>query len=844
MKLYFLGGADEVGASCTLVEIEGRRLLIDAGIRMGAASGEHLPNLSLIDDVGAPEELLITHAHSDHTGALPALVPGLSQEVPLRCTPPTRAITSVLLNDALKIMQLRDEREGDLPLYPPEAVELTLARVEEVPYLTTVPICGGALKGTWIPAGHILGAASVYIEGERESLLVSGDVSVADQRTIPGMVVPRCRPDVVVLETTYGNRRHADRAQQERALAVKVAETVEAGGKVLVPAFAVGRAQEVILILGRAMRRGEIPIFPVWVDGMVRAVNAVYASFPESLAPPIRRRIEKGESPFYTDSIRPLHSPAERQQILDGPPCCIVASSGMLTGGASAFYAARLAGDPENLIAITGYQDEEAPGRALLNLARASSDTERVLTLNGQRVPVSCRVEPYSLSAHADSGELSALVQRLEPGSVCLVHGDKEARGTLATVLDLQVPGGVHLPENGGTYSSEKAQKRGAKRRYGGAVSRRGLGSGRKIDADALEEIGTYLRETGEKKLLRVQDLTEIWCGTENFSLDEIKAFRELLDEPQALFIADRKRPYLFRIVARDAAVEPSGPMEMNQARARIQAVFPSRTGLFRCSVHVEEKIYELAFHFPDIIRVRYSEQLQALEEETGWAIQVRETPHQERLFEEALACVPGGATVIKAPALRLERREVSVGIEVPADLSTSWEQLAEEADRKFSEITGYALALMRPETQAPAAVDLPDALEINHAYAQIREAFPGQVHAPYRIGRKTGSGGAYIEVAFISPAVGARYEDLLQQLAAQTGWPMRIRQAVNQQQISETARRLTPPDCGLRGTPRLFLAESCVVVLVGELPPAEEVPALEETFEEATGFQISWEVA
>jgi len=842
MELYFLGGGSEIGASCTLVEIEGRRLLVDAGIRMGAAAGEHLPNFSLLDDVGIPEEVLITHAHTDHTGGLPALVPGLPWDVPLRCTPPTLAITRTLLNDALKIMQSREEREGDIPLYPPEAVELTLGRMQEVPYLATVPICDGALKATWIPAGHILGAACIYIEGKRESLLVSGDVSVGDQRTIPGMVVPRCRPDVAVLEATYGNRRHADRAQQEAALVEKVAEVIEAGGKVLIPAFAVGRAQEVILILARAVRRGQMPALPIWVDGMVRAVNAVYASFPEVLAPPLRRRIEKGESPFYSDFIRPVGNSRERDQVLDGPPCCIVASSGMLTGGASAFYAARLAGGTENMIAITGYQDEEAPGRALIDLAREGRDRQRVLMLNGQRVSVSCRVETYSLSAHADSGELAALARRLGPVAVCLVHGDDEARRALATVLDWQLSGGVHLPDNGGVYRSEGGQRSESGRRYGGGSSRLGLGGGRKIDEDGLEEIKTYLTETAAKGPLRVQDLAEIWCGSEGGELDEMGTFKELLEGDQKLFKADRKRPYLFWMAKEEEGIEPSGPMEMNQARNRIQEVFPDEAGLFRCGVHVEEGVYELAFHFPDVVQARFGEQIRALEEETGWIIQVRETPHQERLFEEALACVPAGVVVVKAPALHQERREVLVGVEVAADLAEAWGELAEKASRQFAEITGYSLILARPEERVAASPELPDAWEINRAYARVREAFAEQPHAPYKIGRKEDGGETYIELAFISPAVGARYDDLLLQLSSQTGWPMRIRQTTNQQQIAEEARRLTPDSCGLRGTPKLFVAEGCVVVPVAQLPADEESPGLEETFLQATGLRISWQ--
>ena len=376
MKLHFLGGADEVGASCTSIEIEGRRILVDAGIRMGAAQGSQLPNFSVLDDIGMPEAVLVTHAHTDHTGALPALESMLPAGVDVYATPATKAIARVLLSDAVKLMARRGERDGELPLYPPEAADAALGRVVDAPWLTTVPICDGALTATYIPAGHILGAAMIYIEGVRESILMTGDVSVANQLTIPGMIIPQCRPQVMVMESTYGNRQHADRAQQETALALRVAEAIESGGKVLVPAFAVGRSQEVILILARAMRRKQIPEFPVFVDGMVRSVNAVYSAFGDDLSPQVRRRVKRDEEIFYFGAISAVASPADRRRVLSGPPCCIVASSGMLVGGASSYYAEGLAGDAANLIAITGYQDEESPGRALLDLMRANAPDE------------------------------------------------------------------------------------------------------------------------------------------------------------------------------------------------------------------------------------------------------------------------------------------------------------------------------------------------------------------------------------------------------------------------------------------------------------------------------------
>ncbi len=840
MKLSFLGGADEVGASCTLVEMEGRRILVDAGIRMGAAPGSHLPNFSVLDEVGPPEEVLVTHAHTDHTGALPVLVPGLPANVPVRCTPPTRAITRVLLTDAVKIMEQRGEQDGELPLYPPEAADASLGRMTHVPFLSTASICGGALSATWIPAGHILGAASIYIEGRRESLLMTGDVSVANQQTIPGMVVPQCRPDVVVMESTYGNRQHADRSQQETALALRVAEVIGAGGKVLIPAFAVGRSQEVILILSRAMRRGQVPAFPVFVDGMVRSVNAVYASFPEDLAPPLRRRVVKGEDAFYSDMVSAVAVPADRERVLDGPPCCIVASSGMLIGGASSFYAERLAGGAENLIAITGYQDEESPGRALLDLAQTEDAAERTLMLSGQRVPVACRVETYSLSAHADSGELVSLARRLSPRSVYLVHGDGEARSSLASVLDLHLPEGVHLPENGGVYTVETTV--GRKRRYGRLVEVQGISGGRAADEDGLAKVRAYLLETGLKGPLRVQELAELWYGTAGTAPDEVEAVKALLDGPQTAFVADHRRPYLYHIA--EEATEEAGPMEVNAARARIQAAFPPEAGLFKCSAHVEEGAFELAFHFPDVIEARYGDQIRALEAEMGWAIRLRDTPHQGRLGEEAVAVVPEGATPLKTPALRMEQREVALEVAVPEALTATWERLAGEAETQFHETTGYTLRLVRPnEKGAPPPAEAPEAgWEINRAYAEIREVFQAERHAPYRVGLKSDAGGSYIEAAFISPEVGERYRALMDRLESRIGWSIRVRDSANQEQIAQEARRITPEDCTVRGTPRFFAGEGRVTVLVVQAPDEAEQEALGEAFREATGFEIEWE--
>ena len=507
MNLRFFGGANEVGASSTLTEIDDYRILVDAGIRMGHGQDSQLPDFPDFDKEGMPDAVLVTHAHTDHTGALPVLRNLWLAGVKLYWTPSTKAISHVLLKDSAERMQREEQEEGKPPLYTCEDLEVLLHCMEvEVPWLKPVEICPG-VTATWIPAGHILGAAMIYIQGKHESILMTGDVSATNQLTIPGMVVPEwIRPEAMVPEATYGNRQHeVTRKREAKRLAKDVEKVVAAGGKVLIPAFAVGRSQEGILILEHAMARGEIREFPVYVDGMVRKVNKIYSApdFGNGLLPSLRRKSERREDLFYTDFIKEVESRDESNSILSGESCCIVASSGMLIGGKSSFYAQRLASDPKNLIAITGYQAEGTPGRSLWDWMEAGRPSDWMWQLNDQEsVDVKCQVEKYSLSAHADSEQLLALVEKVQPRKLFLVHGDAEARGELFKSVRKRFPDiDVKLPENGKSYSVGKQD---------------GLCKGRRLRCDRiLSEVFAFVRKMEWKGPFRVRELTEIWFGTE-----------------------------------------------------------------------------------------------------------------------------------------------------------------------------------------------------------------------------------------------------------------------------------------------------------------------------------------
>lgn len=447
MKISILGGGSEVGASCLHIQIGQSNILIDAGMRM---HGEDLlPALGMLDGLTPPDCILVTHAHADHIGALP-IVHSLFPSVPIYATPPTADLMKVMMKDAYKIMEQRAKATNSLPPYGVEQVDSLLESLLHFPASGMLKIGNVTIKS--YRAGHILGAVMFLIEDGGERLLVTGDISFKGGRTIPGAEVPHAeQPDVVIMESTYGNRAHTDRHTEERRLADNVAEVIAGGGFALIPAFALGRAQEVLLVLQDYMDKGLIPEFPIYVDGLVTPISTIYKNYPHFLKGPVAHRIRRNGDAFLTEGRCKAVEPKERDQILQGKPGCIVASSGMLTGGASAWYAERLVSGEKNAIFITGYQDEESPGRKLLDLA---GGLEQTLDLNGTTYEVKCKVGKYGLSAHADANEMNRFIHMLKPTHTLLVHGDDEARNRLGELIEPRFK--PTLVENGETYTFEK----------------------------------------------------------------------------------------------------------------------------------------------------------------------------------------------------------------------------------------------------------------------------------------------------------------------------------------------------------------------------------------------------
>jgi len=263
--------------------------------------------------------------------------------------------------------------------------------------------------------------------------------------------------DAVITEGTYGDAIHANRKEQERALVATVARVVGRGGRALLPAFAVGRAQEVALILRAARTAGELPPVPIHLDGMVRGVCDLYQAQVHDLNPRLQNYVRNARRPLFADPSLAVYAvtAGRRRGLLDNPEAAVViSSSGMMTGGPAPLYARAFAADERNAIVFSGYQDDESPGAALLRARQGTT-----VALGKEELTLSCAVERYSLSAHADAGQIEVAVARAQPRVTVLVHGEPDTLRALARRIARHHP---HIAVNGEAVTLIDAPARAA----------------------------------------------------------------------------------------------------------------------------------------------------------------------------------------------------------------------------------------------------------------------------------------------------------------------------------------------------------------------------------------------
>ena len=857
MQVIFVGGASGVGASCVAIEIANQWIIVDAGVRVDRKS-DPLPDLALLEgkDVRA---VFVTHAHADHIGALP-LVHQAFPTAPIFASRATGLLMEVMLADALKIMSRRAVEEMEIPLYPPELVGSMLNRVRPLPVgetLTLPQVPGVSIHAS--RAGHIAGAVSFSFTGSDGTVVISGDISSTPQRTVLGALPPpveRC--DLLVLESTYGARLHPNRQGEEQRLAQAVAENIARGGHTLIPCFGLGRGQEILLVLQAAQEKGQIPDFPIYVDGLVRRVCNTYLLLPEALPPVLQRQIRKGYLPFTGRNVSFVRDERERERILAGPPACILSSSGMLTGGPSVWYAKRLAGQEQAAILITGYQDEEAPGRRLLDLAEQKNST---LNLDGTTVPVRCRVAKYSLSAHADGGELAAYAAALKPRKVALVHGDPEARAALRRLL---VETEVTLPENGSSLTPQtqsvksKASKRPEQAQALPTLPS-ALGQGRELAPEDLPELWQVVSEIPALRIVTARELASTWYGEANE--ETTTSILEVLesDYEQRYFIRQQALEEAYRV--RGQSEEAPGDFLSDLVgKLLLVEISPGSTKPVLCqSIEPGARIRVQHPRGVDFVRTRYpfSAIIDVLGEPTdemlegrfGMAegldalvkvarrLRRRLSAHElaERCQEDATYTLGDFCQVAGVSATALEDRLAVAKILYKHPLIFLQQQTLMEGE-------GLALYTLAPEwseaLEEPEELPRPDQAWLQ----EIITKHLGDAPDLYRRGIDPDTG--EIKLAFHFPAIASeRYQAQLAAIAEETGVEVTLASQPHQGELVNVARRVLPEGVRERSFPSIYHGEQLIhYKCLGAASP-EAIATAQQAFHEQTGWQLELEI-
>jgi Cft2 family RNA processing exonuclease len=431
LKVTPLGGGREIGGSCILVEAGGTRILVDVGMRPGGTTHASMAPPRIKEALaGKIDAVVLTHAHNDHCGYVPALMPH-HPSLRIICTPATKSLLPDMWEDTCKVLerrhqeQLEKERGGatnapkpaqgsDQLLYGPLAAGAAVRRLEALPF--GVPERFRDLIVELFPAGHVLGAAGVVVSAGEQRVVITGDISTRHQLSVRDLAIPSAAKDsdLLVIESTYCRDDHRPHADTIADFLRVVSYTLKRGGRVLVPAFALGRAQEVALLL-----REHLPDERVLIDGMAKRISRIY----QRASPPDAREIFVGGVEECGDRTSEIRSKG---------PLVIVTTAGMFDAGPALAWAPSILSDPHSAMLFTGYQAAGSRGHRLLQAADCGVDR---FPVDEQPIEISAEISQYSLSAHADRSGLESVIDTIRADAVMLVHGEAVNQDAFAARL-------------------------------------------------------------------------------------------------------------------------------------------------------------------------------------------------------------------------------------------------------------------------------------------------------------------------------------------------------------------------------------------------------------------------
>ncbi|MBS3146925.1 beta-CASP ribonuclease aCPSF1 [Candidatus Woesearchaeota archaeon] len=425
IRLTFLGAGREVGRSCIFLQTPESRVLLDCGLNTAATDENAYPILDIpefsIKDIDA---VIISHAHLDHCAFLPYLVK-YGYSGPIYCTAPTRDVMALLQLDFIAVGQ----KEARKALYSSSDIKQMVKQTIVLDYEEVTDITSD-MRLTLYNSGHTLGSAMahLHIGNGLHNLLYTGDMKFETSNLLPSAITRFPRLETVIIESTYGGKDNVQpsRHEAEQYLLDVVRTTVNRKGKILMPILGVGRSQEMMIIIDRAIKEGTLEKIPIYVQGMVWDVTAIHTAYPEFFDKKIRKSVfHKDYNPFLSDVFKRVGSRQEMQDVIDYEgPCIIIATSGMMTGGPSVEYFKSLADNARNSLVFTCYQGEGSLGRRIQN------GEKEIVFSNGSKPEVTeVKMDIFKIegfSGHCDRNQLINFVYKLnpKPRRIIVNHGE------------------------------------------------------------------------------------------------------------------------------------------------------------------------------------------------------------------------------------------------------------------------------------------------------------------------------------------------------------------------------------------------------------------------------------
>lgn len=425
IKIIPLGGADDIGASCIYVNIDGSGFLLDCGVHPKKKGMDSLPKFELIENLPL-DYVLISHAHQDHIGALPVLIKKFPHVI-IYTTSQTQEIAHLTLHNSVSILE-KEFNDPSMILYTHEEIDMLVKSIVAIDYSDEIELKGlrhKSLEPIWVKfydAGHILGSASIHIKFKHRSYLYTGDLKTSPQQIMSGAQLPIGQINTLITETTYGSlsTKNIPTLQNEKKrFAKEINKIISKGGSVLIPVFALGKTQEILAIIYSLMKKGNITDVPIYTGGIASKISQVYDKN--------RYKVNVRDKNFELENI-PQENLMEINDFthFNKKPGIVLAASGMMIENTTSFKLAKHWLRQYNFgIFFVGYVDDESPAHKITSAIKGEMIK---LTEYSESIEMKCEVNKFTFPSHSNRLEIFDLVKKYKPNEVILLHGENSSR--------------------------------------------------------------------------------------------------------------------------------------------------------------------------------------------------------------------------------------------------------------------------------------------------------------------------------------------------------------------------------------------------------------------------------